>query len=297
MKRLIVAMVAAGGLAVGVAAAGPAQATVRPHTTPAPTLVMQKAANLHGQEADLITGANWPDGGKVILAQCNSDGAIPVFAANGCVIVTEVTASSTGVISDKLRLEAEGELAPKGTTPTLSECPQTQVQESDAVQCIFAADDTTSKQTAFTPIFYVFPTPKITWKKYKKIKGVETYSLTVSLSGAYDPTTVGGTVNNGGFEVIGSYTSDGKTTYGECQGTTVPGDSWGVGLPACNGKIGEKVEVLLQKKELGTTTVRTSNTIAGDIDHTFNGVKGGIYKVTLKGEESGQVYAVKVDIK
>ena len=80
MKRLFVAITAAGGLAIGLAAAisGPAQATSRPHTTP--TLALSKSSNLVAGQNVVFSGAGWTPSTTsksqaVVVAECNSDGA------------------------------------------------------------------------------------------------------------------------------------------------------------------------------------------------------------------------------
>ena len=193
------------------------------------------------------------------------------YASESCDIIGTTNVSKTGTWKKTVTIKT-GQLAPGSKTDaTLGQCPQTSAQVHDGVQCIFAAANLSTDETAFSSVFFKVPKVTFTWVKDTKKKGF--FNLTVENKGAYAPISKGSAVNNGGFEVIGTYTH-GSTTTTSCQGTTASGVTWGVGLPACNGVMGEKIDVLFGTKLIGTASARTANTVAGEIDHTFKGVAG-----------------------
>lgn len=290
MKQLLAAATAAAGLAIGLTVAtGPAQAVVRPHTA-TPTITVSPAVGLKDGTTEVtVTGTGFPADSVVGIGECNSDGATGTnYLGESC---DDTNFSLGHYVDSSGDFKAKDVKVVSGPVSGEEGCPQTSAQAHVGVYCIIAASTTSGPSAAaFTPIFFGLPPIKTTTAKYKKIKGKETYKLTLLTSSAYEPVSKGSTTNYGGFEVIGTYVKGGKTIIGGCQGTTSKsGVVWGVnGLVACTGSVGEKIKVLLNEKLVGTLTARTATGVAGDIDHTFTGLKAGTYKIVLEAESSGQ---------
>lgn len=290
MKRIIAASLAVGGLTFGLAAyGGSAGATLRPHT--GVVLTLSKDANLvAGKSTVVVKGSGWPASTSILVAECNANGAIP-SDLDACKILTTATSDSSGDFTEK-----EGPLVVGNVNPAsdLAVCPPSAAEAAVGVQCIIAAAANLTKPdqvTDFVPVFFAPPAPKVTSKKYKKIKGVQTYSVTFDLADAYATQKSGD--NLSGWVLTGE-TSTGSTS---CQPTTSAGVTWpGIGLPACTKVVGEKVEVWLAHKELGTVAVSTSAKDPGGFDVTFNKIGGGTHLFTVKGLTSGQLWSGKVKI-
>jgi hypothetical protein len=296
--RLLAVVTAAGGIALGLAAAvAPAQAVVRPHVaTTTPTITISKTTNLTSGTTVVVKGTGWTPSTSsqtqgVVIGECNSDGVTGTnYASDSCKLLDSLQVSKTGTFQADGIPVVSGALSKNDTAA--SQCPQTSLQMSHGVQCIIAAANLNTKETAFAPIFFqVLPSSvKVAKAKGRIVNGVQTYRTTISIPNAFHPTASGSTTNFGGFDVIGTHTVNGKTVDGGCQGTTSSsGTTWGIGLPACTGVVGEKVQVFISGKLVRTITTRTLDGVAGGIKHTFGGLTKGNYVFKLVGVTSGVV--------
>lgn len=297
MKKLIAAAIASGGLAVGLIAAGGASTALKPAgAATTPTITLSKPANLVGNEAEIMSGSGFADStpghpDELILAECNADGATG-SDLDSCKIFTSLDASKTGTFKKEVQV-LDGALV--ADYASLTQCPPDQTQAHIGVPCILAAANATTGQTSFAPIYFKTDTPKLIVANGKKVDGKPTYELKVRLLDAYTPVSSGSEVNYGGLAIIPTYTSGGTTTTGDCQPTTVTGTDWGI-LPVCNGSEPESVKVTIGKTTYGPYKARVDTGVAGDFSHTFKDVAKGDYKVTIVGEQSGEVATGKVKV-
>jgi hypothetical protein len=294
MKRLIGAVLAAGGLAAAaIASGGSAGASLRPHhetTTYHPVLTLSKSANLKAQGV-FLSGTGYPPNVTLTLAECNSDGAIPLITEGCATAAHDPTTNASGDFTKflfKVQAGALKTFVPDPNTAAPADCPQIPVQASHGVACVIAAADLSiASATDFVPVYFKAPTFKTSVTKGDKKKGVQTYQLHISQTGDYANPNAGGTI--GGFAVGGTIIVKGKPVIGECQAASSGHATWpSVGLPTCTGVEGEPIKVLINNKLIKTVTTSTSASNAGGVVTKVDGLKKGKYNVELLGTFSGE---------
>jgi Neocarzinostatin family len=300
MKRQTMAALGGGlaclALLASAAAAGaaPVQRLAPRHPVTAkatPTIKITPNANLKAGEKVKVTGSGWPKKTKLIVAECNFDGAGPGALNGSCdtSALATPTTSSTGTFSTSFTVVGGTMSAGKSD----DDCAQGKIQAEHSVQCIIGAAQLNSTTLAIEKFAYgsiFFTAPKVTFKytKSTKVDGKQTYTVKVTEAGGYTKPSVGG------FEIIGAV---GKTKpwSTKCQSSRNDKSTWSqVKLPACTHHYGEEVEIKWNGKNLAK--VEVSATPPGAFSYTIDNVKAGKHAFEALGLTSSEKVTATADV-